>query len=241
MEIWAHRGASAIAPENTMVAFVKAHEAGADAIELDVHRTADGVLVVIHDDTVVRTTEGRGYVQAASFLDLRALDAGYKFGMKFRGEKIPSLDEVLDFAHFANLLVNIELKNARIPYAGLEAQVIKALEAHRMVDRAVLSSFNHRSMTLTKKSHRSVRVAFLTLAHRPLSPAYVRAMGVNAVHPNAKTVGPVYMREALAAQIAVRPYAVDDEILVKTFDTWGVDAVITDHPHLAKRVLNNLK
>ena len=94
--IIAHRGASGSAPENTLSAFVKAVEAGADMIELDVHQTKDGVVVCIHDEDLSRTTSGNGKVNKFTFNELQSFDAGIKFNEKFKGEKIPSLEEVLE-------------------------------------------------------------------------------------------------------------------------------------------------
>src|SRR6056297_841327 len=93
--IWAHRGASAVAPENTLAAFTAALQAGADGIELDVHLTRDGVPVVMHDETVDRTTNGSGRIRDLSHAEIDDLDAGSWFGPRWRGEKIPTLEKVL--------------------------------------------------------------------------------------------------------------------------------------------------
>ena len=115
--VWAHRGASGYAPENTLPAFEMALEQGADGIELDVHLSRDDAVVVIHDETLERTTDGTGWVADRSLDDLKAMDAS--FGREgFAGTRIPTLDEVLALVADAGVAVNIELKNDRMPTRG---------------------------------------------------------------------------------------------------------------------------
>src|ERR1700681_4503232 len=121
-----HRGAMGHRPENTLASFEHALELGADWIELDVHLTRDGALAVIHDESVDRTTDGHGLVRDHSLLELKLLDAGAWFGPGFVGERVPTLDEVLEFARARNTVVDIEIKNAPIFYAGIEEAVVRA-------------------------------------------------------------------------------------------------------------------
>ncbi len=239
MEIWAHRGASAIFPENTMLAFVEAWRSGADAIELDVQRTRDGELVVIHDETLNRTTNGRGYVYSSSYSWIKTLDAGEKIHPRFRGEKVPTLREVLDFIQSTGMRLNIEIKNEQVNYAGIEMQVIRTVEQFKLVERVVISSFNHHTVQLVKNASPQLKTALLTGAFTHYSPTYARQIGMNAIHPAKRTVNPVYMQEALLYQIKVRPYTVNEPNLIRVFRALGVDAVITDHPKMARKIINN--
>ena len=108
--IYAHRGASKYSPENTFASYIKAVKMGADGIEIDVHKSKDGYLIVCHDETVDRTTNGSGYIKNMNMVDLKSLDAGSWFDTAYVGEKIPLLDEVLEFVKMENLFLNIEIR-----------------------------------------------------------------------------------------------------------------------------------
>lgn len=135
----AHRGAMLEAPENTLAAFRRAIELGADLIELDVHQTADGHVVVIHDETVDRTTDGSGIVLAMSLQELRCLDAGSWTGPQFAGERVPTLLEVLELTRGQVGLV-IEIKAGSTRHPGIEAAIVQLLQATGRVDDVVLIS-----------------------------------------------------------------------------------------------------
>src|SRR5918911_3997990 len=125
-----HRGAMGHCPENTPASFERGLELGADWIELDVHLSRDGALVVIHDETVDRTTNGHGAVRDHTLAELEALDAGSWFGADYAGQRIPTLDEVLTWARRRDTIVDIEIKNAPVYYPGIEAAVVEALRRH---------------------------------------------------------------------------------------------------------------
>ncbi len=239
MEIWAHRGASAFFPENTMLAFEEAWRSGADAIEIDVQRTRDGELVVIHDETLNRTTNGRGYVYSSSYSWIKTLDAGGNIHPRFRGEKIPTLREVLDYIQSTGMRLNIEIKNEQVNYAGIEMQVIRTVEQFKLIDRVVISSFNHHTVQLVKNSAPQLETALLTGAFTHYSPIYARHIGMIGIHPAKRTVNSVYMQEALLYQMKVRPYTVNEPNMIRVFQALGVDAVITDHPKMARKIINN--
>lgn len=238
MEIWAHRGVSAIFPENTMLAFEEAWKCGADAIELDVQRTRDGELIVIHDETLNRTTNGRGYVYASSYSLIKTLDAGGKLHPRFRGEKIPTLRDVLDFIRSTDMRLNIEIKNEQVNYAGIEAQVIRAIEQFQLAERVVISSFNHHAVQTVKKVAPHIETALLTGAFTQYSSGYASQLGMNAIHPEKRTVNVNYMKEAMRYQIKVRPYTVNEPYLIRVFHAIGVDAIVTDHPQMARKFIN---
>ena len=137
MWVVGHRGAMGHCPENTLASFERGLELGADWIELDVHLSRDDALVVIHDETVDRTTNGHGAVRDHTLAELKALDAGGWFGPEYAGQRIPTLDEVLAWARQRDTIVDIEIKNAPVYYAGIEAAAVtdgvlvrSALEAY---------------------------------------------------------------------------------------------------------------
>src|ERR687886_2515618 len=145
-----HRGAMGHCPENTLASFERALELGADWIELDVHLSRDGALVVIHDESLDRTTDGHGLVKDHTLAELKRLDAGAWFGAAFAGQGIPTLDEVLVWAGERDTIVDIEIKNAPIYYAGIEEAVIRTLDRYGMTERAIVISFDHRSVARVK-------------------------------------------------------------------------------------------
>ena len=140
----AHRGAANFAPENTKAAFQKAIELGADFLECDVHLSKDGELIIIHDDKVDRTTNGKGYVKDFTLAELKELDAGGNFHASFAGEQIMTLDEFLDeFYGQAGLL--IDLKNP-LMYPGMEEKVVALLNEYKELNSIIVQSFDMKSM-----------------------------------------------------------------------------------------------
>lgn len=149
----AHRGASHYAPENTMSAFRLAHKMNADMIELDVQLSKDGIPVVFHDAKLSQHSNGKGLVSSFSFDDLRKLDAGKWFSKEFRGEKIPSLQEVLQWAS-GKMMVNIEIKKEAVadsPENGVEEKVIKLVQGSGMASQIIISSFDYRVIERIKQ------------------------------------------------------------------------------------------
>ena len=151
-KIIAHRGFSGNYPENTMLAFEKAIEAGAEGIEMDVHLTKDGVPVIIHDEKVDRTTDGTGFVRDMTLEQLRAIDASYRFKGMYGTNPIPTLREYLDFASKHDFITNIELKTSIYEYPGIEKKVIDMLREYKIEERIILSSFNHFTILRCKES-----------------------------------------------------------------------------------------
>jgi glycerophosphoryl diester phosphodiesterase len=154
-----HRGACSMAPENTLAAYREAYYHGADMISIDVHRTADNQLVVIHDPTVDRTTNGHGAVHDLTLAQLRSLDAGSWFSPLYRGETIRTLDEVLDWAK-GKMQVDIELKQPS-SYPGLEQQVAATLRAHHMEHEAMVDSFDHAAAARFKQLAPEIKTGYL--------------------------------------------------------------------------------
>ena len=239
MLIWAHRGASAHAPENTLIAFQEAKRQGADGIELDVHPTRDGRLVVIHDVTVQRTTQGFGHVADFTLAELRALDAGYKFSPQFSGERIPTLQEALEFSRGANLLVNIEIKTGPSAYAGIEQAVLREIHSAAMLANVVVSSFQPDVLARMKILDPSVETALLSGDLQGPSPQQAKAVGASAIHPSFRSISPPFLQHAFHLGLAVRPYTVNDERAMQRLAAWGVQGIITDDPRKARRSLGD--
>jgi glycerophosphoryl diester phosphodiesterase len=182
--ILAHRGFSAAAPENTLAAFRSAIEAGADGFELDVHMTKDGELVVIHDETVDRTTNGTGWIKDLTLVEIKRLDAGSWYSSQFTDERIPTLREVLDLIKDSNHTVNIELKNNLIAYPKLEEKVLREVDRADMEKRVVLSSFNHTSIYNLHLLRPTVKLGVLYDEPISIPWAYAKSLGATAIHPH---------------------------------------------------------
>ncbi|MBI9083208.1 MAG: hypothetical protein JEZ11_06380 [Desulfobacterales bacterium] len=233
--IIAHRGVSARFPENTLAAFAAALDAGAEMVELDVTLTRDRHLVVIHDDTLDRTTDGRGEVAALTLSELGQLDAGFWFDPAFSGERIPTLDEVLALAR-GRAQVNIEIKvsafEPEAPTDAVERQAVVAARRYAMVDAVVISSFEPRILRrLAALAGAVPRLAVLT--ETPFAQSDLdlcRELNAWSLNPGWSFVTQAMVTAAHRDGIRVLPYTVNDLDLAKALLNMGVDGFFTDDP-----------
>lgn len=225
--VWGHRGASAYAPENTLAAFRLAAEQGADGVELDCQLSADGVPVVIHDETLDRTTDATGPVKECTAAELARVDAG-------RGEHVPTLEEVFAALADTRCEVNVELKNSIEPYPGLEQAVLDVVAAAGFADRVWFSSFHHYSMRLVRELDPSARVGFL-YSESLLDPwLYARTLEGAALHPYWPTLTiPGVLEGCRDAGVRTHAWTVNDAEAMRALQR--VDALITNHPDVALR------
>lgn len=232
-EIWAHRGASAEAPENTLAAFGLAVEQGADGIELDVQRSADGHLVVIHDETIDRTSTGSGRVVDLTLGELRRFD--YGAGMPgFEGTVIPTLREVLELMEPTRLAINIELKNSVELYPGMESETKKLVEEFGLASRVIYSSFNHYCLRGLRAMDAGVRLGVLYSDGMVDPWVYASYLGVDAIHPPYQVLQvPGVVEECHARGIRVHPWTVPVD-QTRAVASLGADAIITNHPAKAR-------
>ncbi len=237
--LFAHRGASFYAPENTLAAFNLAIEQGADAVELDVKLSADGVPVVIHDQTVDRTTEGHGKVNELTLDQLKSLDAGKLFPEKYHGEKIPTLEEVVSEIA-PRVVINIELTNYASPNDDLVPKVIKIIKDHAVEDQILFSSFLGRNLRLARQICPQIPVAILCLPGLPgifNRSALLLKTSPEIVHPYLRDVTPVHVAREHERGRRVHTWTVNDEKDLKFVLECGVDGVFTDDPLRALRVI----
>jgi len=237
--VMAHRGARDVAPENTLVAFRAAIELGADAIELDVARCASGEIVVLHDDTVDRTTNGSGRLDALAFGALRELDAGSWFDPRFAGEPIPSLAEVLD-AVGGRIRLNIELKRQRRGAEPMEAQVAEMLRRRGLVPQTIVSSFDPGALKRLRHVAPEIPRALIYARDMPipLRHAWPRLwLAPQALHPHWEMVDGDYMHRARRAGYRVNVWTVNEAADMERMISLSVDALITDHVTLARTIL----
>lgn len=233
--IWAHRGASQVAPENTLAAFRAAELAGADGIELDIHLCRDGVPVVIHDESVDRTTDGSGAVGSYSLRELRKLDAGGWFSPAFSGEAVPTLEEVLSWAE-GRVRLNIEIKSARAGEAVLD-QLASFPQA-----RILVSSFDHGLLEHLHHLSSDLPLAFLCespLWRRPLRRA--AACGAESFHPRRDRVSRAMTVACRREGIGVVPWTVDNLRQLWPLLRLGISGVFTNDPGRLVRYRNRPK
>ena len=183
--IIAHRGSAGTHPENTMEAFYEAERVKADGIELDVQLTRDGEIVVIHDETVDRTTNGKGFVKDYTFKDIQKLQANYKYKSKlFKKNRVPSLREVFQWMKGNELLCNIELKNSIMDYPGMEEKVIELIREFGFQDRIIISSFNHYSIVACYRLEPEVEIAPLYSSGLFMPWIYAQSLRAGGYIPN---------------------------------------------------------
>ncbi|WP_129727437.1 glycerophosphodiester phosphodiesterase [Ectobacillus funiculus] len=231
--IFAHRGVKGTHPENTMAAFLEAERVGAHGIELDIHLSNDGEIIVIHDETLNRTTNGTGLAFNYTLQQLKALDAGSFFDHRFAGEQIPSLREVLAWAAGTALLLNIELKNDIIRYPELEQKTVQLVREYGLEDRVIFSSFNHESIELLSSLAPEIHRALLY--HEPLPDALIEARRRQAsgLHPNFMLLTKEFVQCAQQAGFTLRPYTINEYKDLENMIALGVDVIITDWPSRA--------
>lgn len=222
--IWAHRGASGDAPENTMSAFRLAEKAGADGLELDVRLTADGVPMVLHDDTLDRTSDVQGALSAFCRNDLQHVDGGSWFAPQFAGEGIPALEQVLQWAE-DRLYLNVEIKE----YAA--GMAVKELLDQFSRCRALVSSFDHELLKALRVSAPEMPLGFLSETccwHQQLCDAV--SCGAESFHPRQDLVTPEQIAQCHALGLKVYPWVVDDVARFRALLRMGVDGVFTNYP-----------
>lgn len=238
----AHRGASARVPENTLAAFEAAVADGADVVELDVRLTEDGIPVVLHDPDVSSTTDGSGYVHELTLAEVKRLDASHGEG---EGQEIPTLAEALETIR--GIGVNLEIKNLPgepafdSPNESTLEAALRVLHDVRFDGPVLVSSFNWLTIERARALSSEIRTGFLTIA--AIDPwaalVYVRSRGHDFVLPQSPallTAGEGFVRDARSHGVLVGTWVVDDQEMLSTLYSWGLDAVATNDPRLAVTV-----
>jgi len=246
--ILAHRGASAYAPENTIAAFLLARELGADGIELDVQLTQDKIPIVIHDDTVERTTDSKGRVSELTIAQIAQLDAGSWKTEDYRGEPIPTLAQVFDAladwldpnARPHPALINVELKTERLITDGLERETLNVIARYGLQDRILISSFSPLALYRTKQINPRLRRGLLYDNSMPIyfRRAWLRPwLALKALHPEHTMIDAPYMQWARRKKLQVNTWTVDDPAEAQRLAELGVNALITNQPDTIRGAL----
>ncbi|MFN4032834.1 MAG: glycerophosphodiester phosphodiesterase [Fimbriimonadales bacterium] len=230
--IFAHRGASMHAPENTLEAFRLALEMGADGIELDITPSADGVPMVIHDPNLERTTNGSGDVRQLSAAEIQRYDAGVKFGGKYSGVRVPTLREVFE-AFGDRTRYNLDMKTFYDADRPLVRTVLALIEEYKLASHVLISSFSLDTLRWFTEETRAVQLGVLISQH---TPHMLREDGrrwrirYEAIHPNHTLVDETLMRRARRKRKKVAVWTVNDAALRRELAKLGVDVIITDDP-----------
>jgi len=233
-----HRGAKNYAPENTLAAFKLALELGADGFELDTQLTSDGHIVVYHDRTVDRTTNGYGKTFQLSLAELRELDTGSSFSDEFRGEKIPTLDEVFETIG-QRAIINVELKNFSTPFDNLTEKVCEVVRHCGMQKNVIFSSFLPWNLKKAARILPEVSRGLITIKGR--WGVWGRSFGFNfgdydALHPYLGDVTAQQVQRVHKLKRKINVWTVNKEEDIRRMVSWGVDGIMTDEPRLVVQV-----
>jgi len=233
MKIYAHRGASAYAPENTMAAFHMAHSMGAHGVELDVQLTMDGKLVVIHDHILERTSNGQGMVKDHTLAQLRQLDFGGWFSPAFAGEQIPTLHEVLAFIVESGMEINIELKTCSLEYdKRIAAHTVEMVQSFNLLDKTIISSFDHRSVLDALERDTRIKIGLLYSANLIDPGDYACKLGAQCIHPHYAYIDEAAIENCGKNGIAINVWTVDDVAVARQLRGIGTSVLITNKPDI---------
>ncbi|MFA5517790.1 MAG: glycerophosphodiester phosphodiesterase family protein [Spirochaetota bacterium] len=241
--IIAHRGASAYYPENTLVSFEAAIQLGAEMVELDVRLSRDGEVVVFHDDTLSRCTDGRGKTAACTLVELKRLDAGIRFGTRFKDTRIPTLEEVLSLCH-GSVAVNIEIKAGAVTgriTGGIEEKCLGIVTRAGMDDHVVFSSFEPRALRHLREIDGNCAVAVLYDKKRygPKLPSeIISALEADAFNCDRREMSTRRLRDAKKNGISINVYTVNDARGMRGLLRKGVEGIFTNRPDVLKTVVD---
>ncbi len=237
--VWAHRGASGYCPENTIPAFEMAQKMGADGVELDVQLTKDGALVVCHDETIDRTSSGKGYVKDYTLAELKKLDF-CNGNLAYEGVQIPTMGEVFQCLQSGDLTINIELKTSIFFYPGIEEKLTALTKERGFEDRVIYSSFNHYSIRKIKELDKRAKTGFLYCDGAMDMPAYGKKHGVDALHPAVYNLQyPHFMEECRAQGLDVNVWTVNTEEEIRLCSELGVHAIIGNYPDKIRKIVES--
>ena len=230
--VMGHRGAKGLAPENTLAGFAKAAALGIEWVEFDVKLTADGEPILMHDDELDRTTDGKGPVAGATLEEVRALDAGRWFSPDHAGEKVPTLDEAMAALAERGMGANVEIKASKGREAETGAVVAKALAGRWMNGNRppFVSSFSADSLAAARESAPQLPRALLTLMYLPGWTARLEQLGCANFHVLDRLVTEARVRDILSAGYRPLAFTIDDADRAKVLLSWGIESVISSYP-----------
>lgn len=233
----AHRGDPMKRPQNTRSSFMSALSYDIDMIETDLNMTRDGAIVVIHDQIVDFTSDGSGPVHSYTLAELRRLDFGSWMGQAFAGERIMTLEELLDLAADHDVALNIEIKNGPLVYEGIEEKVVAVLNDRSAADRVIVSSFDHRAIRRIKDIAPGIVCGILFSGGLidPITPA--RLAGADGLHPEYGWVHEALVSAAQDAGLFVNVWTVDSDQQIRRMAELGVTGILSNYPDRLVQIL----
>lgn len=236
MKVLAHRGFSGNYPENTMLAFRKAIEAGADGIELDIHESRDGQLVIIHDENLIRTTGTDALVSDLTLSELTKTRASRTKDDAF-DTPIPSFEEFCEFASNGSFITNVEIKTNNQWYQDIERKAIDMVRAYGLQDRIIFSSFNWISVLRARQLAPEIPCGFLYDGNKHLHLApQTKDAGIQYMHPSFDLLDDSIVSECRKNGIGLNVWTINEEAQMKQLIKWDVNAAITNYPDMCLRL-----
>ncbi len=234
--IVAHRGNSELAPENTEAAILKAIEQGIKHIEIDIQRTSDNILVLMHDNNIERTTDGVGLISEMTWEEVSSLDAGSYFSSEFAGEGVPTLNSILELVVERDIKLYVEVKNPEI-YPGIENQIIAAVKKYQARDQVVIISFDLEWLEVVQKSEENIDFGQISLGLGKTS-RLPEAATVH-VHWASVIIDPTLVKRAHDRGYQVIVWTVNDLPKMKVMLLLGVDGITTNSPGLGMKAISS--
>lgn len=235
--IIAHRGASAYTPENTMAAFERAVQLGAGFVETDLHLTRDARFVAIHDDTLERTSNGRGPVRDHTLAELRVLDVGLWYDRQFAGQRIPTLEDILTFARTHDVVFYLEIKHGAA--WGMHHALVGALQNAENAARTVVISFDASTLAPLPKVDPGIMMGLLVDHARPDPVKTATELGARQLCPRVDLVTSELVDRAHAADLQVVAWTVNDPKQMRSLIQTGIDGIMTDRPDRLRAVVED--
>lgn len=226
--IFGHRGLSSMYPENTMAAFKGAYDDGMDGIELDVHMTKDGEIVVIHDFFMDRTTDGIGYIKDLKFKDIKKHSAGKWFNEKFSLEKVSSLQEIFEYFKDNNFKINVEIKAGYRFYENIEEKIINNIYKYYKKENIIISSFDHYSLLKCKEIDSTLETGALYEAALFNPWTYMKSIKVDYIHPQYLTLTDEVIEDSKKEGYKINTYTVDDVDAIKRLISKDINIIFTN-------------
>lgn len=234
---FAHRGFSGKYPENTLLAFEKAIEAGAEGMEFDVQLTKDGQLVIIHDETIDRTSNGVGRVKDFTYEELLQYDFSAGYAGEFGVMKLPLFSEYLELVKDTEIISNIELKNSVYDYENLEERVYELVVKYGLKDRVIISSFNHESVMRMKKIDPTIKCGFLADCWMLEPGKYTKEYGIECFHPAGYYLTKEKVEAIHKEGIEINVWLGKEPVDYKELIDMGIDVLITNDPDIVKELI----
>lgn len=234
----AHRGFKSRFPENTKIAFLKAIDVGADGVEFDVHLTKDRQVVIIHDETLDRTSDGKGLVKNHTLKELKRLNMAKNYE-NIEPQEMLTLREYFELIKDVDFITNIELKNSIIEYPDIEKEVNEIIKEFNAQRRVIISSFNHKSVIKFKNLNENIKCGLLEASKLYKPWEYMKNMGIEYYHPLGYLVDEELIYNLNQEGILVNPWFGSEDFDYNKIINLGINAIITDYPNKIRLLIEN--